>query len=571
MGIKHFFYWFKQSFSENITKLSLGDSFEDDEIEIQIDNFMIDLNGLFHNSAQKVYQYGAYALPPRLLGTHRRNTANLEKQRRCFEDICINIENLVNIVRPSKRLILCVDGPAPLSKQNQQRQRRFRSASERKDNDRSFDSNSLTPGTKWMDHLTKYIDWWIKNKMSTSANWQKLEVIFSNEKAPGEGEHKIINYIRLHGNPDESFCIHGADADLIMLSLGTHYPNFYILRDDMYTENAYFAIDIGGVREEMADLLHWDGDAYTPKSAINDFILMCYLVGNDFLPHIPCIEIIQGGIETMIDVYKSVGSSYGHLTEYKRDGVRFVKSALKIFLGTLAQYEKGILQEKLDRRDTFFPDPILESCAKQCDTGKWIVDINRYREAYYRENLFVKDMEILCHHYLEGLQWVLSYYTKGVPNWKWRYPYHYAPFAFTLTEHIDTFRFPVYGKTKPTTPFIQLLSVLPPQSSHLIPSPLCDLLTDEKSEMKKYCPNTFNVDLAGKKQEWEGIVILPMVDYTLVEQLFVNMFRHIDKRDTRRNILGKSFTYRYSPDAPYMFNSFYGNFMCRVKSRPIEI
>lgn len=574
MGIKHFFYWFKNTFSKDITKIHRGVTLVDEEISIGVDNFMIDLNGLFHNAAQRVYQYGNHKPPPRLLGRRKITVASVEKQKECFRAVCQSIEKLVNIVQPTKRLILCVDGPAPLSKQNQQRQRRFRSALERKDSDRSFDSNSITPGTKWMDYLTKYIDWWIRYKMSMSPDWRELEIVFSNEKAPGEGEHKIINYIRLHGNPQESYCINGADADLIMLALGTHYPKFYLLRDDMCDESEYFCIDIGGVRTDMTKLLTWDDERnriYEEKRGINDFILMCYLVGNDFLPHIPGVEIIQGGIVTMISLYRQVGSVEGHLTEYRGENVRIVKRSFKMFLENLANYEKDILQKKLESKETFFPDPILESCSTQDTKGNWDVDIISYRASYYETNLENPDMERLCHDYLEGLQWVLTYYTKGVPNWKWRYPYHYAPFAYDLAKYIDTFRFPIYGRTKPTTPFVQLLSVLPPKSAHLIPYPLNSLLTDEKSELSEFCPREFFIDLSGKRQDWEGTVILPMVDYGLVERLFVQMFRRLDRKDTKRNILGKSFVYRYSPTTSYLFKSYYGDIVCNVKNETIEI
>jgi 5'-3' exoribonuclease 2 len=168
------------------------------------------------------------------------------------------------------------------------------------------------------------------------------------------------------------------------------------------------------------------------------------------------------------------------------------------------------------------------------------------------------------------MQWVMTYYTRGVPNWKWRFPYHYAPFAHTIAEHVSTFSFKDYPITSPTVPFIQLLSVLPPKSADLLPAPLDDLLRSESSPMSEYCPDEFPVDLSGKRQTWEGTVILPMVDYAKVERWYFDRIKGVDERDRKRNILGKSFIYSQGVK-PYQFHSFYGDFTCKVGASPIDL
>ena len=65
----------------------------------------------------------------------------------------------------------------------------------------------------------------------------QLKIIYTGADVPGEGEHKIVDWIRKYKVSDEfdentTHCIYGLDADLIMLGLVTHLPNLFILREE---------------------------------------------------------------------------------------------------------------------------------------------------------------------------------------------------------------------------------------------------------------------------------------------------------------------------------------------------
>ena len=575
MGIFHFFGWFKKQFSRNIYKLNDKQNF--DSIDVVIDNLMIDMNGLFHNSAQKVYQYGNFKAEPRLLKPNRPQKKISEKrlQQMVFQDTCQAIEKLLYVVNPLKRLILCVDGPAPYAKQIQQKRRRFRSAMDREEEgDTGFDSNNITPGTKFMDHFSKYIDWYIRKNISENPRWKNIEIIFSNEKVPGEGEHKILNYVRNYGSLEETYCLHGEDADLIMLSLGTHHPNFYILRNDTYDQfNKYFVINISNTGLQLGEIMRWKSEKYEydVENAIDDFVFICFMVGNDFLPHIPSIEIIENGIDILLDIYREVGPLKGHIVKNKGDDIVLNKHVLKAFLETISRYEKPVLEKKLSNRRFYFPDDVLERCAV-IEKNKITLDIDKYREDYIEKYFENKNLKKVVHSYLEGLHWVITYYKKGCRNWRWFYNMDYAPMSHTIAEHILSFNEIKYDKTFPLLPFQQLLCVLPPKSANLLPDPLDKLITDEESSIKEYYPDDFEIDFDGKKNSWQGIVILPMIDPELVIKVYKKKVGLISELDMKRNILGKSFTYNYNNDYTNTFKSYYGDIVsCKVKNRVIEL
>jgi 5'-3' exoribonuclease 1 len=87
-----------------------------------------------------------------------------------------------------------------------------------------FDSNCITPGTDFMHRLNQYLQYFVHKKVSEDATWQKVEVVLSGHDVPGEGEHKIMDFIRARKmtkdyNPHTRHCLYGLDADLVCVVL----------------------------------------------------------------------------------------------------------------------------------------------------------------------------------------------------------------------------------------------------------------------------------------------------------------------------------------------------------------
>jgi 5'-3' exoribonuclease 1 len=509
MGIKHFFQWFKRTYPTCYREIRINEP-----LSVGIDVLCLDLNGIFHASAQKVYRYGKHA-DKRILP---KSSNEYPKDIKVFYDVTKTIDSLVRQVNPTSKLVLCVDGVAGMAKMVQQRQRRFRSAVE--NSGIGFDSNCITPGTQFMDKLSKFIAVHIENQMRDDDHWASLEVFFSNEKVPGEGEKKIINYLRHRCEPTNTICFHGMDADLFMLGLALGYPNVYILRDDNWDARRQYEISINTFIQGLP----------IPRE---DFVFLCFLVGNDFLPNLPGMEIYQGGIEGMLSIYTEPLINPDTLEIYLEPFFKYIGRLREVCLDCL---------KKKFTCSRMIPDPLLQRYFRLED-GVVQVDFRGFREAYYQAKFgSTEDINTICKEYILGMQWVIQEYFRGMPSWSWCYPYLYAPLVDDLADTVG-YRFGGFEPSKPYLPFQQLMCVLPSKSSGLLPPPLSDLLSPT-SELGEYFPDNFEIDTAGKYADWEGIIKIPPMNIQKMLTAYDRTIGRVSAQDQRRNYLGREFLYR---------------------------
>lgn len=374
-------------------------------------------------------------------------------EKSMFANVWKAVDKLVDMVRPTILLYLAIDGVAPRAKMNQQRTRRFRTA---KENSTKWDTNQITPGTPFMSRLSNSLQQYITMKQ------YPFSVILSDSSVPGEGEHKIMKFLRFlkaRGGSFAHHCMFGGDADLFMLALLTEERSFTILREDPNASmNHFHWVDLQVLRGRLLNDLGYH------RESIQDFIVLCFLAGNDFLPSISRFEIGQGILVRLMQ-------------HYRRFPVKLTDA------NGLQQFLRSYSKTNYDANDKTY-DP------HQC-------------QAYY-----------------QAVNWTYLYYTRGCPSWTWFYPYHYAPTLNSLLYHSLAPNTPPFELGSPFPEILQLAAVQPRTSlAACLPAKLASHLSS-KSE---FYPVDFEVDTTGKRFEWQGVVLLPFIDIRKLSQLITEI------------------------------------------------
>lgn len=514
---------------------------------IKLFNFKKEINNLYFDSNSIVYDV------LRMLSKDYEKYKNDEKfEEDLIMGVCNQLDAYIDEIKPNNQVYIAFDGVAPVAKLEQQRTRRYKSMIEKKINNQLFgeknewNKTAITPGTNFMDKLNNGVNNYYKGK---EKSYNINQFIFSGSDEPGEGEHKLFQHIRdnekQHSN--QVTVIYGLDADLIMLCLNhlriskqiylyRETPEFVKSINSSINPNESYLLDIPLLSQEIIMEMN-NGKKPSSKQETNklyDYIFLCFFMGNDFLPHFPSMNIRTNGIQIMLEAYKYINKGEKrNLTDGKKIYWKNVRKLIK-FLGEnehsnllneykiRAKWEKRSFPSKTedDKKNRYLCIPI-----KNRDLEKYIDPYKSFWEKRYYEmlfnnidsNYFKKQVSL---NYMEGLEWVMNYYTSGCLDWRWTYKYNYPPLLIDLFRYVPSFDSKMIkeNNNKPVTRIVQLSYVLPPESHLLIP----DIGSKLQKEFPQFYEDSPGMIWAYCKYIWESHLMLPHIELEELEDFVKN-------------------------------------------------
>lgn len=468
-----------------------------------------------------------------------------------IDEICKYTKTVIDLTDvEQKNVYIAMDGIVPLAKMRQQRMRRFRAAATA--NPGSWDTNAITPGTNFMIQLSAAL----KSAFPLAT--------ISDTSEFGEGEHKLMNYIRknvktapasrgalqvssAHAKTEENLVIYGLDGDLFVLgilnqSLFVPHAKIFFLREDQQSNCCSKPGRSSGEDQAQDQVFVWHSlqalsygllreksDVLTAGDWLKEYSLAMSLLGNDFVPTGLSFRIREGGHERLLSYLRRLHESGLRLLNddgLSADGwsqlFKWLADEEERFI-TKAIQQKGNAASKVATNDELPLKTFNEN------DGALLNDYQTLRPNWHSlyarkgleapESLEIHYLTDSAKQYINALQWIYNYYCDAGPvSFDWMYPYSIAPLFGSVSSIFNGFDTSALNNVtiKPTV-FEQLAIVLPPKSWHLIPK--CNernLLVRAphlfpKGELKYY---TF-----GKRFTWECEPLIPIPTISEVRSL----------------------------------------------------
>lgn len=466
---------------------------------------------------------------------YQGESTRLEWENHLIQDVCHYLQKIVKLVAPTEQVFIGVDGVVPMAKMRQQRLRRFKSqwvAAEEKrlgkvaaESER-WDTNAITPGTAFMERLGDAL---------RGLRGSGLKYVVSTADEPGEGEHKAMRGLRACANK-QSHVIYGLDADLILLSLLQPVQEMWLFREavecgevqyiDNEEEYRYFGIHT--LREVLTKGQDTD--------YLLDYCMAMAFVGNDFLPHGMSLKLKDGGHDILLQMLQEVRNETGSLIRPHVDGgAQWSHEALGACIEWFAKREEAWVQKhcvgKIRSRhqpahgttplelamDEWNKTPLrmceelaLVGSIGKNEEGKLAVQLREgWREVYRERWLGDASSDKMVRCYLEGLDWILQYYTGQTVDVEWCYPWFLPPLWCDIQSWLTRWDIPLAPRHRTTyvQPQEQLSLVLPLASWGLIRNKTLRGLPRLAPQL---WPSEFQLFTAGHIHMWECEAQIPL-------------------------------------------------------------
>lgn len=568
MGIPWYFYNIYTKYNiENDLVIN-----EDDINNLNIKDLFLDYNSMIHPCSQKEIELYELEIQEKNILFNE-----YELEQRIIEN-CLNYTRyIISIIKP-KYVYIMIDGVAPRAKINQQRERRYKSHFFKNiqhndlDNNKikiNWNSNKITPGTLFMDKLSNALNSFKIDVLNNDKySYVPEDIIISDSNDPGEGEHKMMNMIskmNVDMNIDKKICIYGLDADLIMLSLINKYSdNIILIRDNTFnkklieSKRTYMYVNISKLKRYICKDLRNENinltiERINDTSLLFDYIFLCFLLGNDFLEHIPSLLIKENGLNILVKYYNLVMNTknYKSLITINNTNTNINIDMLKDIFYYLSKSEEYFFKNvysvyklnKTKQLKTIYKDNYdIDQINNQYDIYNMyfykddILKLNElgYKERYYNFygiNTNTLNINEICKNYLSGLHWILGYYNGHIHgNWDWVYKYESIPFASDIFNYLNHNKIDVtFYKNQPNTTIEQLFMVLPRDSLLEIigeldinlSSKIKRIFNINSNQLEKYYPTKIHMELINKEYLWQSKIFLKSFESKILD-LFLN-------------------------------------------------
>jgi 5'-3' exonuclease len=585
MGVPGFFSWLLKN------KKKLGaKGLVLSQLENKIKWLMLDTNCLLHPCVANIlekYKEG-------MLNIDANKDLRMQIEYYIWEKVKSCIDDMIHQIKP-EYIYVAIDGVAPMGKILQQRQRRYRFLFDKKiklnTNESSINeiedcisrtilksngidepiipisSIELTPGTDYMERINKCME-----KYMEELGKRGIKYIYSSYHDEGEGEHKILQYIKNYLTINDSIVIYGLDADLLFLSLGIGWEyDLYVMREKQVFANKEVDLDevpdYNFVEIKQLHMLISNLDIST-----DDFIVLCYLIGNDFLPGLLTIDVKKGGLDKIFRAWDNLKTKLGIQTEF--DASKQIKSYLvywdnkkkpkidrDILKGLFEELTwtekyvwKNINRDNIMNQDNLDSDELeklkyakldekkeqMEKFIQGASTNTDFLEKIEFSSPieYYSYYLGINCMDIdkmiikkMVQDYINGIEWCIGYYLDKCPSWTLGYNFIVAPLIKDIINFFPSKSTFVFSP-RTLNPVEQLILAIPPQTyKYVIEKNIIDSVKSNKS-IGYMIPEEFSIDINKEHIFWKCQVRIPIVEYNE----FINQIKKLNINSEKNKI-----------------------------------